>query len=174
MALRCRKACPCEKVAAKNDLGEADREATFAPNDHSSEISKSRQIAASGELFHFRISAFSVSALPQLPPFTRPPLFLALQPSPRLRPAGRSGVGRRSVSKTPPTAFSGAPRQKQIPNNQKRWETHKNIELTAQRQRERHRRPRAAWQVGEAPTTIGQSGQTPGWNPVLPDDGNAS
>ncbi len=43
----------------------------------------------------------------------RDPLFPALQPSPRQRPAGRDA----------PTAISGAPRQKQIPSNQsvRRW-----------------------------------------------------
>jgi len=43
-------------------------------NEFPSKISPIRQIPASEELHHFRISAFSVSALPKWPPFPRPPV----------------------------------------------------------------------------------------------------
>jgi hypothetical protein len=66
------------KTAAKKNLGKAARKTTLMSNELASKASPIREIPASEELHHFRISAVSVSALPKWPPFPPRPPFPAL------------------------------------------------------------------------------------------------
>jgi hypothetical protein len=85
-------------AATKMNLGKAAPKTTLISNEFPSKISPIRQILTSEKLLHFRISAFSVSALPKWPPFFPQPIFphlrsghrLVLKPSPQMQIPGNS------------------------------------------------------------------------------------